>query len=152
MISDTDLVVFDLDWFAVDSEGYVGHFATGGQGGVPTSVRSSKPRLDRLVTYFKTVAPSTGRGCLAATIQEYKNADPNKLNLSLFFHMASRGLYSFDVILGQPRPCPYTIIARPESPIQVADLPQEIQEELKRTRSATIRFAESLLFHADVFE
>lgn len=40
-ISDIEEECEDLDWYAVDESGYIGHFATGGRGFLPRSVKNS---------------------------------------------------------------------------------------------------------------
>jgi hypothetical protein len=42
----------DFDWFALDDQGKIGHFTTGGFGALPQSVASSKEDLEKLVNYM----------------------------------------------------------------------------------------------------
>jgi hypothetical protein len=53
IISDEDENTIDYDWFAVDDEGHIGHFATGGCGIMPRSVAASAEDLETITNFFR---------------------------------------------------------------------------------------------------
>ena len=52
MISDIEEETRDIDWFCTDIDGEIGHFASGGRGFLPLSVKASQENLNRLVSIF----------------------------------------------------------------------------------------------------
>lgn len=54
-ISDLDIETRDLDWFASDKDGMIGHFATGGHGAVPQVIARSCSieDLNQVANYFR---------------------------------------------------------------------------------------------------
>jgi hypothetical protein len=59
VISDEDQEVTDFDWFAVDKDGRVGHFTTGGDGVFPRTVAASSDELQFITDFFQNTIPST---------------------------------------------------------------------------------------------
>src|SRR5262249_30305721 len=53
-ISDIEEETLDLDWFALDRNGYIGYFTTGGMGDLPQTVREgcSVDSLARVTDFF----------------------------------------------------------------------------------------------------
>ena len=152
MISDMDEEVNDYDWFAVDKEGNIGHFATGGVGTMPRSVAISSSDLTYVTDFFRRTLPSSTQAHLASKAREAsEQMDSDALverRFRDFIMMAGRGIYSFDhsYALGRPnqriRPCPlYYRIAIPASPIHLSDLPDAIQAILVRTAMADVDFS-----------
>jgi hypothetical protein len=135
-ISDIDEEVTDIDWFALDQEGFIGHFASGGFGGLPRSVAASKEDLEKVFSYFKNqplnataASPSSKALASVATKDEKGKAKFFKS----YLEMASRGLYSFNFVIIGKRPAPYYLVARPAKPLHVNDLPDAIKTILRRT-------------------
>ena len=135
-ISDVEEEITDLDWFAPDKEGAIGHFTTGGFGVLPRSVASSKEDLERVSKYFNSLPPNRGAPILSAKAKEIiatKDEKARTAYLQDYLKAASRGLYSFNYQHIGRRPAPYFLVAIPERPLYVTDLPLDIQEVLKRT-------------------
>src|SRR5262249_44019510 len=55
-ISDIEEETLDLDWFALDRNGHIGHFTTGGMGDLPQTVREgySVDSLASVTDFFRT--------------------------------------------------------------------------------------------------
>src|SRR5258706_12470662 len=88
----------DWDWFAVDQEGSLGHFATACNRSLPASVRQDIETLEELATYFENAPETDGFTVRTEFEQSHKfksNADRTR-QLAYFLGMASRGLYSYD--------------------------------------------------------
>ena len=135
IISDLEEETTDLDWFAIDQQGFIGHFTTGGAGALPRSVASSKEDLESVCKYFRSLplnatVPLASQKAMA--VLATKNDQAREKYLRDFLQMASRGLYSFDYQPTGKRPSPYFLVARPEQPLHFNDIPPEIQGLLKK--------------------
>lgn len=154
VISELDEEVTDFDWFAMDKDGRIGHFTTGGMGALPRTVAASRDDLRLITDFFVETLPASTEASLAPkALAAANNADWRKCwtqpmdaeaaMASCFedsMRMAGRGLFSFDhayaLDIRSPRirPCPrYHRIAIPAKPIHRTDLPPEIQSILRRT-------------------
>lgn len=152
-ISELEEEASDYDWFAVDREGRVGHFTTGGFGVLPRSVAASSDDHKAITEFFRSL-PVSSEASLAPKAQEAaKNpklrrtwTGPMSASTAAthcfedFVQMASREVFSFDHSYGldcsmrRMRPCPvYYLIARPSNPLHVATLPLDIRTVLNRT-------------------
>jgi hypothetical protein len=49
----------DLDWFAVDRDGHIGHFTTAGSGPVPRQALAENRAADALLAYLRQTDPTT---------------------------------------------------------------------------------------------
>ena len=143
VISEIDEEVADYDWFAVDKEGRVGHFTTGGVGTLPRTVAASSDDLHVITEFFRNTLPSSTEARLAPNAQAAANSMDSEAAVGRrfqdFVQMASRGLYSFDHAYAldcpnhRTRPCPlYYRIAIPSNPLHVIDLPMKVQTILNR--------------------
>jgi hypothetical protein len=153
VISDTDQEVYDYDWFAVDKEGHVGRFSTGGNGAMPKVVAASREDLQSIADFFNALAPSTEatlapRARKAAGDVNWRKrwtGPPMDAEAAAarcfedFMRMARRGLYSFDHSYAldhratRVRPCSlYYRIAIPIKSLHVADLPVDVRTVLNR--------------------
>jgi hypothetical protein len=170
VISEVDQEVYDYDWFAVDKEGHVGHFATGGNGAMPRVVAASREDLQFVADYFNAQAPSTKATLAPRARKAAEDADwrtgwtgpPIDTEAAAahcfedFIRMASRGLYSFDHSYAldhraiRARPCPlYYRIAIPIKPLHAADLPVEVRMVLNRVVFAKSDFSHDNELHVE---
>jgi hypothetical protein len=88
-------VTRDWDWFAVDEDGNVGHFATGTFRRLPPSARADSEGLEELISYFDSV-PRVENYVIRPEFeksQSFKNQEERSRYLESFAAMASRGLY-----------------------------------------------------------
>jgi hypothetical protein len=135
-VSDLEQETQDLDWFALDEEGTIGHFATGGSGKLPRSVAASRDNMNMLTEFFRThfanfttpiINPKLG---LHVSL---KDEDAKEKYLQDYLNMASRGLYSYDCLLTGKKPTGYFLVAQPTTPLQLTLLPREIRSLLEMT-------------------
>ena len=132
-ISDQDQLCLDFDWFAVDDQGWIGHFTTAGFKLLPRSVSPSQEDLKLVTGYFERSAPiREGHFVDNEIIPTLKNEKDPERRLRDFVAMANRGLYSYDI---ESYGDTYFRVAIPKSPMHMSDLPENIQEILKRTRA-----------------
>ncbi|SDU23621.1 hypothetical protein [Pseudomonas orientalis] len=96
-MDDEFLEINDLDWFASCHKGYVAHFATGGRGFVPFSIRASISTYELLYDYFYSLAESFEFVVVEENLPEFSNQVQRERYLKSFSSMARRGLFSYDV-------------------------------------------------------
>ncbi|WP_400193782.1 hypothetical protein [Hymenobacter sp. B81] len=129
-ISPLDQQDADIDWFAVDAEGHVVHFSSGG-GPLPESVAASEEDLLTLHQYF-LLLPETAD---AAQVQPQTNAAQSGRSAESFVRYARRGLFSFDKTqLHEAADRRYHLVARPAWPLTLAELPGPVAALLLRTQ------------------
>jgi hypothetical protein len=94
-ISMIDEEVTDYDWFAVDKDGRVGHFTTGGIGTLPRVVADSSDNLNFIVDFVRTTLPFSTEARLAPralNAANNMNAAAVARRFNDFVQMARRGL------------------------------------------------------------
>src|SRR4051812_29683494 len=99
-ISETDEAVTNLDWFAVDSSGAIGHFTTSGVGAIPESVQESLERCQLLDDFFRQNLQPRCRAIYDERIFVHvrlpsQSEVARQDYLSGFLEMGERGLFSF---------------------------------------------------------
>jgi hypothetical protein len=133
VITDIEEETLDLDWFSVDAEGAIAHFASGGRGFLPMSVKASKEDLD-LTAYFRA-APKNGHAVASPRLSSQKQfeSDAQKAKyLADYAQMGERGFFSFDCIVGPRRPTGYFLVVQPSLPLRLEDLPLRVREIMRR--------------------
>lgn len=108
----------EVDWLAIDVNGRVGLFATGGYGPVPQAV------IDRLCDVEAATAhiaelPINGE-C------QQPPDDAGGVNHSFWIEPARRGLFGFD--WGPVATPPYARLTVPSNPIHVSSLPTKMRD------------------------
>jgi hypothetical protein len=148
-INDLDQETQDLDWFALDREGAIGHFTTGGAGFLPRSVAASAEDLRAVTRYFHHTAPILGHPIVHPQARHRVRLFPSSdqdaeaactTYLRDYAAAASRGLYSFDSEQTGQRPTGYFRVASPSRPLVAEALPREIRDILERTVLAGVAF------------
>ena len=137
-ITDEEQQSLDLDWFGVDPDGHIGHFASAGFKQIPPSAAESAEDLNYLVSFFQALTPLPAGHELDAAL-------PSKCRtaryLQSFVFMARRGLFSFDIdSYLKPDIC-YFRVAFPAEPLRIGDLPEEVRRILSRTQLKDRSFA-----------
>jgi hypothetical protein len=146
MIREDEEPDVDLDWFAVDSQGSVGHFTTGGCGALPRSAAASRQDLDA-VRAFVLGSPETTLAIVnphrSASIRLFPTVKSEPVApLRPWTATAARGLYAYDFIDDRRRrPRPYLLVARPELPLHADELPPDIRAIVARTVLRDVVFA-----------
>lgn len=145
LLADLQEETEDLDWFAVDPTGRVAHFASGGRGFLPRSVKASKEDLVGITTLFRTERRTYANALISALLGNHVSFhDERERNTYLkdFCEMAEKGLYSFDCILATARPSGYFLVARPSTALIASDLPVEMKQIIEKT-TLRIRLCEA---------
>lgn len=111
--TEIELQCEDLLWFAVDMNGDIIAFTTGGAGCVPEFVASSKENTEALIKYFNKLKTNS-------------NDSDNEF--------AAKGLFYFDVSYEDNYGDSYIKVATPSTPLNISNLPNNIQELLKNNK------------------
>lgn len=121
-ISEIDLQCEDIMWFATDNHGNIFECTSAGCGNVPEYVCKSREETEVLVDYFMEKAPIITTSKLLIT------SENNKLTEDIQ-KLSSKGLFCFD-ITNYADDDKYTCISIPEKPINISELPTDIQHLL----------------------
>jgi hypothetical protein len=154
-VSELAQETLDLDWFALDAHGLVGHFAAGGMGVLPRSVATSAEDLKTVTDFFrKQVSPVTSpivNPALGSYI-ELVDAESRVRYLQDYTDMASRGLFSFDFLQTRKRPGGYFQVAHPAKALNFLTLPEQIRDILQKTVLDRVSFGTSNELAVDEIE
>ncbi|QDA61007.1 hypothetical protein [Hymenobacter jejuensis] len=127
-IDEIDQEDADIDWFATDSNGCILHVASGG-GILPESVATSQEALLELHQYFLTLPEAD------SPVVTEAEARADEGSYQGFARYARRGLFSFTKTrLHDRADTRYYLVARPQRPLTVAELPKDIATLLRRTQ------------------
>jgi hypothetical protein len=124
----------EFDWFAVDGDGHIGHFATAGYGPVPAAVLTRMEDVQGLQERVLQL-PIIGR----AKRRPWASGD-----IENWLQLAKRGLFSYDF---KSHSGPYRLVATPAQPLRVTELPEALSAliglvvwpEVRFTKTQTIR-------------
>ncbi|MEY2429617.1 MAG: hypothetical protein QOJ40_2502 [Verrucomicrobiota bacterium] len=125
----------DRDWFAVDGLWHLAAFVTAGQGDVPTHLLPRYLELEQLSDNIVSL-PMRG-GC--DLLHNYPRPED-------FVDYASRGIFAYDwmeVHLTANRRQHYYLIARPQSPLALSELPPSFRESFSLVRFESLRFTDT---------
>ena len=129
-ISDDEQNCRDLDWYCVDIQGRVGHFASAGFKQVPQSVAESAEDLASLHEFFSSLPAIPNAHVLDDRLTSEHRTERY---LHSFVAMADRGLFSYDVETYLTPDTHYFRAAIPKQPLRFLDLPTKVREVLSRT-------------------
>jgi len=137
-ISETEEFARDWDWFAVDAAGNIGHFTTAGLRALPESVRSDREGAELLLSYFEATESKTGFSVRpeAKTDSGGWGLGGQERYLKSFAEMSGKGLFSYDTQMLHGPEAQYYLVTRPDRPLVMTDLPEEIRSLLARTVSS----------------
>jgi hypothetical protein len=123
----------DIEWYAPDRHNSIAFFTTGGPGPIPRSVLRDRAEYTAVLEFFESM-PAKAHADILVT---------ESRNIGDWEKAAERGLYSFDSERGKGRAEGYYMVARPDVPVHVDDLPGWVREWLDRVRLENTVFAES---------
>lgn len=129
----------DIDWFALDQQDNVLHFASGG-GGVPKTIKEGAADNEYLRSFLIGLPKLNDGIKLSQDLSKFvafKSEESRNAYLNDFLLMASVGLFSFDKsFLGQPSDNRYHLVCIPAKRLSFESLPPDVRNILKRTRIA----------------
>jgi hypothetical protein len=136
--------VSDLDWYAVDEKGRIGHFATGGGILLPIRISESKTILEKLNSYFNQLPALQKDGFIICP--EVKSRLDNRMvpnffrYVESFAQMSAKGLYSYD---NPPhlRERQYLRVTLPKVALRLNDLPEDVKTILQGLKLTDIDYS-----------
>ena len=139
MIDPEEEFTRDWDWYACDVDGHLGHFASAGLRALPHSVKMDRDTAERLARYFFDEAQDrtgyTVRPEAEADAGGWQKPGARERFLKSFIEMARKGAFSYNTQMLHGRAASYYLVAKPEIPLFVTDLPHEIADVVRRTRA-----------------
>lgn len=151
-ISEEQQMCTDFDWFALDDEGFIGHFTTAGFKRLPLSVADSAEDQLFISTYFLNTAADRCGYQVSVEFAEsqtcWANQEEQSRYLRSFVGMARKGLFSFDIETYVVPELAYFKVASPQQAVHLEDLPKEVQQILMRTvlRGISLRNNSKILY------
>ena len=141
-ISEMDLQIEDIMWFATDIKGNIFECTSAGCGNVPEYICKSREETDKLLDYFMNQA---------SVITKTKLLIPAKDNdlVNDAISLSSKGLFCFD-ITDYNNTDKYNCISLPERALNISDLPEDIRQimsdhiyngDVSKERSITVNHA-----------
>lgn len=130
MLSDVDEEIWDIDWFGFDARGHVAHFASGGRGFLPTSVKASltigsMPSLE--ILHEMPVIGSYATSGSVPNGWKFRSETDLQQFFIVWGESAIRGLFGYDCLMLPHRPEGYFRVTIPSNPITVRDLPESLR-------------------------
>ncbi|WP_455813239.1 hypothetical protein [Pseudomonas graminis] len=113
----------DLDWFSAYQDGYIAHFATGGKGIIPESVKSSTENYEEIYDYFYSFDKVSDVEIVGDNLPIFPNETQRNRYLKSFVVMAERGFFSHDA----KDDGTYKLIARPKKGISSNGISEKIK-------------------------
>jgi hypothetical protein len=146
MISDFEIEIEDIDWFAIDSVGEVAWFTSGAYGSIPSSTRSSRNDLNTLRDFFEDYLSIITLGKIdpKAFDNVILASNTPEIRESVFSwnaQVASKGLYSYDSHDAVPLSGEYFRVSIPEHPIKMQAFPEQIKNILSNTLLSKVTFS-----------
>jgi len=126
---------FDFDWFALDRNNKILHFASGG-GALPKAVKES---IDdgSIGIYIQNLPELTSGVVISNELLNYRQLMDKDLDSYLrdFARISRKGLFSFDkTFLGHPLDQRYHLVCRPAIKLLFQDIPIDLQDQLLKIR------------------
>src|SRR5215469_184191 len=139
IIDDVEEFTRDWDWYAVDQGGYLGHFTSAGMRALPKSIKNDREAAQLIAQYFFEQAPVTGGWSVSSEAE--KEAGGSKKQgferyVKDFALMATKGLFSFNTELVHGSEGRYYLVAIPETPLHIDDVPVNIRGLVSRTAAS----------------
>ena len=137
MYSEEIIDTSDIDWFACDADGRIATFATAAQAFLPLAAHESIADHEMLFDYFVSLPEVSKVSLCEAHLPVFKTTMQRTRYLESFYDMAKRGLISYDSEYIDRRPggdCNYKLIAYPETPLLLSDLPDDIYDRMVRIK------------------
>lgn len=139
-ITEFDLEIEDIEWYAVDENSRIAQFTSGGSKMVPDFICESRERLDEVCEYFDKL----NKVLSEEIVFSGKSLDyPRKECLKEYKSICKKGIYCYDISDGDGIEASYELVCKPIYEILVTDLPYRIQELMANCQVKNINFNES---------
>ena len=128
----------ELDWYAVDSKGYVTCLITAGFALVPKIVFRDKEMLWKTYNYFYKEPKDYKVFSKTHSLWDY--------DTTLYSNL---GLYVYDNPSDMKKP--YELVKTPKKPLHISKLPREIEDWLKPITFENLEFSSTKKIHANSY-
>ena len=143
-----DIKGYEFDWLASDANGHVAFFSTAGGGYVPAEFLQDTDAHDAAIDAILSLNASTRTQFAADLPSDLKKPVlPSGLR-NTWGIMAERGLFAFD---SDPNGGPYRLVAAPEIPTSINELPSQAVKILSELKLNHIKFALVSIISKDQF-
>ncbi len=135
----------DLDCFAVDKNGRIGHFTSVGWRLLPPTIAKNKEDWQTVLDYFKSLPKQQNSYTICPKLQRHidkKSIGSLTGYIKPSAEMSSRGLYAFDSYEDSYDERPYFRVTLPNNELSFENLPDKIKEILKRQKFDDVNFIE----------
>ena len=124
-----DVQGLEYDWLATDANGCVALFSTAGGGYAPAPFLEGTQAHDQAIATVLAGPP--------VTVAAFAPAIPPSLE-NTWQRAAERGLFAYDA---DPNGGPYRLVAAPQAPVRVEDLPAAVAAVARGNTLAGVSFA-----------
>ncbi len=122
-----DMIGYEFDWFAVDRDEHVGHFSTAGFGVAPASALVTREQQSALLEHLLASPGPSQATLLLRHAGDYSD----------WLAVASHGIFAYDYVEGDGA---YRLLALPEQPLRLSDMPPTFQAAIGSTRFPVLCF------------
>jgi|GEM_PF-3707156 len=148
-----NLGLADIDWWAVDSVGNLGHFANCVKGAIPVFYLRNQKLLETWHDVLHNLYLPKHEATLTSIAYERKSRH-RQIDFSDYLDWAARGFFSFDFahedecdhetsMRGTSGTFNYYLICRPEVPLTLSALPPDVRDNIPRLTEFSIQFNNS---------
>lgn len=129
----------DWDWYACDKEGNIGNFTTAGLRALPQAVKEDREAAERVIRFFLSEVPESCDFSVCSGAEAdaggWSKPGARERFLQSFIGMARKGAFSYNTEMVYGHDAKYYLVARPECPLRLSDLPPEIRDIISRLRA-----------------
>ena len=138
-ITEFDLQIEDLEWYAIDENNNIAFFTSGGMGNVPEFICKSREYLNIVSNYFDL---SDNTFAEAEVVEGAFDDYPNDEFKKDCIDVSEKGLFCYDVSDEDEHKNEYKLLCRPNNMLKLGDLPEEIQEIIKQYKLDGVSFVD----------
>lgn len=139
-ISELELQIEDLEWYAIDKNNNIAFFTSGGMGNVPEFICKSRENLNIVSNYFDSADTTFAEAeVVEGAFYNYPNEEFKKDCI----YISGKGLFCYDVSDEDKHKNEYKLLCRPNNMLKLGDLPKEIQEIIKQYKLDELSFVDN---------
>jgi hypothetical protein len=144
----------DLDWYGLDENNQIGHFASGTVGALPPYLSANIHDRALIHGYFTEVRIPCSEAkvdpdALVRGGASNRDAAGKDWFLGSFVEMARCGTFSYDCFLYDPPPTGYFRVASPTVPLKLSEVPDAVRAVLERSRLPNVNFERDAVLNAE---
>lgn len=139
-ITELDLQIEDLEWYAIDENNNIAFFTSGGMGNVPEFICKCREDLNIVSNYFDLSDNIISEvELVVGAFEDYPDEKFKKDCVDI----SQKGLFCYDVSDENEYKNEYKILCRPNNMLKLDDLPERIKNILKQYRLDNVSFGDN---------